>query len=115
MLYKASHQTEEHSWQVSLSEAEFIQDSNAYDTNPLIYFRLTKPLKAGCDLPKIYLTKCYEQTSKYGYQFKVQPDLRPIRNDKLIETFKDDWRELSEAMDKFTTKSQQAILKQMDS
>ena len=45
----------------------------------------------------------------------MQPDLKPIRNDKLIDTFKDEWRELSEAMDKFPIKSQQAILKQMDS
>ena len=58
---------------IDLAESE-IQQANKFDVNPLIYFRLSNPLKEGVTLPLIDLKQVYGQSIKWGFEVEVIPD-----------------------------------------
>lgn len=74
---------------VNQSEEEFMNQVSQYDLHPLIYFRLAKPLKQGAKLPVIDLKQIYGQTSKYGFDFEVTPDLSFVENKQILESTKE--------------------------
>ena len=70
--------------QVDLSEKAF-REPNAFDINPLIYYRLSKPLKADAELPELDLSLFYKETADHGIEIEIEPELMYERNDSLIE------------------------------
>lgn len=48
-----------------MCEQSFLQ-ANIYDINPLIYYRLNKPLKKSARLPMLNLKQFYKETAEYG-------------------------------------------------
>lgn len=48
-----------------MCEQSFLQ-ANIFDINPLIYYRINKPLKKGARLPIIELKLFYKETAEYG-------------------------------------------------
>jgi len=65
---------------VNLSEDAF-KLPNEHDMNPLIYYRINKPLKKDARLPLIDLRQFYKETVEYGIDASVEPDLQTERND----------------------------------
>ena len=56
--------------QIDISEKAFMQ-SNIYDINPLVYYRLSKPLKEGAALPELDSLCFYKESADYGLDFEV--------------------------------------------
>ena len=110
VVYYTIHNDKE----VYLSADEFLNDNTPYDTNPLVYYRLTHPLKEGVELPTIDLTKCYTELSNYGYEFEIQPNFQYVTNAKLIEAHPKEWQTLTEAIEKFPAKYDKELMKAMN-
>jgi|LauGreDrversion4_2_1035121.scaffolds.fasta_scaffold145474_1 hypothetical protein len=83
---------------VDLSESDIFQ-TNKFDVNPLIYFRLTKQSKQA--IPALDLKVAYTTTNKWGYELEVIPDTSYMVNDKLLNLFKDEFKELCDTLSKF--------------
>ncbi len=58
-LYTANTKIGGDELKVNLSEKDFLHQTTQFDLHPLIYFRLTKPLKAGVRLPVLDLKTIY--------------------------------------------------------
>ena len=76
---------------------------NVYDINPLIYYRVRRPLKQGVNLPVIDLKKFYQESSSFGLEIEVEPDLQYQPNDKLISITKTSYEELLDNVSKFAS------------
>jgi hypothetical protein len=78
---------------VTLSEHEYNKETTYFDTNPLIFFRLKKPLLACQKLPVIDLKNAYNATSKFGFELEVTPDFSYQANSKLLSQTADGYKE----------------------
>ena len=56
------------------------------DINPLIYYRLSKPLKEDATLPDLDLTKYFEKTEAFGLKVTMSPDYTYFINDEITKT-----------------------------
>ncbi len=72
---------------VNLSEGEFMKPS-IFDLNPLVYYRIKKPLKEGARLPRLDSSNFFNESADHGIDFEVVPSLQYQTNDKLIEVSK---------------------------
>jgi hypothetical protein len=59
---------------VNLCESEFMNPS-IFDINPLVYYRIKKPLKEGARLPIIDLSDFYNESADHGINFEVVPSV----------------------------------------
>lgn len=79
--------------ELTLSEDD-LKAVQAHDVNPLIYYRINKPLAADVKLPIFDLKLFYSQSLKYGFNIETIPDTSYVINDKLISLTKDDYESL---------------------
>jgi hypothetical protein len=86
---------------VTLSELEYNKETTHFDTNPLIFFRLKKPLLTSQKLPIIDLKNAYNTTSKFGFEFEVTPDFSYQANSKLLSQTVDSYKEFCQQLDKY--------------
>ena len=86
--------------EVNLALAELLE-CTSFDLNPLIYFRLARPLEKDCKLPQLDLKSFYKTSSAYGIQFDMEADLSYQVNDKLIESTKTEYAEFVDLLKKF--------------
>lgn len=100
-------------FEVSLSE-KGINQPNIFDINPLIYYRLRKPLKDGAKLPSIDLKTYFKETASYGLDLTIQPNLEFARNDQLLVETKSIYDELCDLISKFIPAFDPELLKEMD-
>lgn len=98
---------------VNQSEEEFMNHVSQFDLHPLIYFRLAKPLKQGAKLPVLDLKQIYGQTTKYGFDFEVTPDLSFVENKQILENTKEQYREYCDILNKFPEVGSQELFQQM--
>jgi hypothetical protein len=70
--------------EVDHTETSILQD-DLYSVNPLIFFRVAKPMKKDAKLPSIDLEKFYKQDSRHGLDVEIVPDLTYQKNERLIE------------------------------
>jgi len=68
---------------INTHEAGF-KRMQTWDIHPLIFYRLTKPLKEGERLPTLDLKKFYRETNYSGYSIKVKKSLQFEENEELI-------------------------------
>jgi hypothetical protein len=85
---------------VELTETEFLT-SNVYDLDPLIYYRITKPLIEGKELPVMNLTDYFEQTSQKGLMIELSPDFSYVQNASITEKSKETFNEIADQITKF--------------
>ena len=85
---------------IELTEKEF-KNSNQYDLDPLIFYRINKPLKEGKELPVINLTDFYEQTDKKGLSIELSPDYSYQKNQSIIDKSKDSYKDIYDQVVKF--------------
>lgn len=69
--YYASYKTGDDLKEVHLSEQAFSEPSEL-DYLPLVYFRLTHPLKDGQQLPLVDLSKLYKKEGDFMFEIKVK-------------------------------------------
>ena len=85
---------------VNLCEAEFMKPS-IFDINPLVYYRIKKPLKAGARLPRLDSINFFNESADHGLDFEVAPSVEYQTNEKLIEVTKQMYDEVVENVSKF--------------
>lgn len=51
-----------------------VEDINEHDLNPIVYLRLSRPMRPEAQIPLINLSNFYEQTNVVGLSFNVTPD-----------------------------------------
>jgi hypothetical protein len=83
-----------------MSESGFQQPS-IYDINPLVYYRLAKPLKEGARLPLLDSKDIFKETADHGIDMEVVPTVEFQKNDRLIEVTKQIYDEITENINKF--------------
>jgi hypothetical protein len=83
-----------------LSESGFHQ-SSIYDINPLLYYRIKKPLKEGARLPMLDSKDFFKETADHGIELEVVPTVQFQKNEKLIEVTKQMYDEITENINKF--------------
>jgi hypothetical protein len=94
---------------VNLSENEMLKETTKFDINPLIYYRLVKPLKEGKILPLIDLAKVYKTTEQFGFDINVKADFGYSYNKKLIEITKKDYESLCNSLDNFPKEADEEL------
>jgi hypothetical protein len=94
---------------LNLCETEFMNPS-IFDINPLVYYRIKKPLKEGARLPIIDLTNFFNESADHGINFEVVPSVEYQTNDKLIEVSKQMYEEIVETVSKFPTEFDAELL-----
>lgn len=60
--------------EVNHTEATVLDD-DLYSVNPLIFFRVARPMKKEAKLPSIDLEKFYKQDQAHGLDLEIVPDL----------------------------------------
>ena len=73
----------------------------AYDLDPLIFYRITRDLKEGKELPEIDLSKFYPLSEKKGLYIEIQPDYQFEKNDDIIAKNKETYDEIVEQINNF--------------
>ena len=58
---------------------------NIFDVNPLVYYRINKPLREGARLPMLDSKTYFKESSAYGIDIEIVPTLEYQKNDKIIE------------------------------
>ena len=92
------------------TDEEGIFNYKSFDSNPLIFYRLTRPLKADASLPSLNLTNYHEETDKYGYKIEITPDYTYEKNDTIIKLQKDKYNKVVKGMMKFNEKYDNELL-----
>ena len=77
--YYASYKIGEELKEIQLSEQAF-SEPTTFDYLPLVYFRLTHPLKEGQKLPVADLSKLYKKDSDFKFEFKVKSNFLYFTN-----------------------------------
>ena len=78
---------------VELTETEF-HNLNVNDIDPQIYYRVSRPLAEGKELPVMSLTDYFDQTKQKGLSIELSPDYSYIKNDKIIEKSKETYKDI---------------------
>lgn len=94
---------------LEFTEREFL-NTNANDLDPLIFYRITRPLVVGKTLPEINILDFYEQTKLKGLFIDLSPDYSYMRNDAMIEKAKDTHKEIVEQVIKFPRQCDRELL-----
>ena len=81
-----------------------------YSVNPLIFFRVAKPMKKDAKLPSIDLEKFYKQDSPHGLDLEIVPDLTHQKNEQLIKLTQANWDEILDNDSKFDAKFKTDLL-----
>ena len=85
---------------VELTETEF-HNLNVNDIDPQIYYRVSRPLAEGKELPVMSLTDYFDQTKQKGLSIELSPDYSYIKNDKIIEKSKEVYKDIYDQVAKF--------------
>ena len=78
--------------------------------DPLIFYRITKPLVDGKQLPELDINDFYEQTKQKGLYIELSPDYSYMRNESMIEKSKDTYKEIFEQVVKFPKQCDREML-----
>jgi len=99
--------------EVNHTEKTILED-DLYSVNPLIFFRVAKPMKKGAKLPSIDLEKFYKQDSAHGLDLEIVPDLTHQKNKQLVKLTQAAWDEILENDSKFAAKFKTDLLRTVD-
>jgi hypothetical protein len=61
-----------------------IFETETHDINPIIFYRLARPLKEGSALPNLDLAKYHKRTELFGIRVEADPDYSFEKNDSII-------------------------------
>ena len=70
-----------------------MKHDNLHSLTPQIFFRLTKPLLEGKELPALDPAQYYQSVVGTKICLDVIPDLTFMKNDELLKRTADQWKE----------------------
>jgi hypothetical protein len=81
-----------------------------HDINPVIFYRLSRPLKDKVSLPSLNLDKYFEKTENHGFKIEVTPDYSFEKNKSLIKIHKEKYNKTVNTIKKFDEKFDAELL-----
>lgn len=76
----------------------------SHDVNPLIFYRLARPLKEEAKLPTLNLTNYFDESEYHGLKIEIAPDYTFEKNKDIIKLQQDKYNK-TEASIKSSTRS----------
>ena len=85
-----------------------------HDINPLIFYRLGKPLREGAELPYLALEGYFEKSDEHGLELTVTPNYDYLVNDVRINTDREEYERICNVNKNFDPKLDKMLLAAMD-
>jgi hypothetical protein len=86
---------------VPKSDEHSIFKPEEHDMNPLVFYRLSRPLKDKTTLPSLHLDKYFEKTENHGFKIEITPDYSYEKNKSLINIHKEKYTKTVNTIKKF--------------
>jgi hypothetical protein len=93
---------------------EGIFERESHDINPLIFYRITKPIKDGASLPELKLEDYHKKTDMFGIRIEADPDYSFQKNDMIIGLEYDKYLSMQDRIKLFDEKYDAELLKQIE-
>lgn len=74
---------------IPTADEKTVFEPQSHDVNPVIYYRLARPLKSKKNLPTLNLKDYHEISEEYGLKIEVQPDYSYEKNKSVIKMQKE--------------------------
>jgi hypothetical protein len=91
-----------------------IYRKEACDVNPLIFYRLARPLKKDVTLPLLNLSNYFVESEQYGFKIEISPDYTYEKNDKLIKLQKEKYNKVVKGITQFAEKYDGELLEAIE-
>jgi hypothetical protein len=91
-----------------------IFEPEEHDINPLIFYRLQRPLKDKMSLPSLALEKFFVSTDHHGFKVTVIPDYSFEKSKKMINIQKDKYKKTVDSIKKFDEKLDSDLLEAIE-
>ena len=89
---------------VPKSDEENVFVSESHDVNPLIFYRLARPLKEEAKLPTLTLETYFEKSDNHGIKIEITPDYTYEKNKEIIKLQQDKYNKTEASIRKFDEK-----------
>jgi len=99
--------------EVCHSEQTVLND-DWFSINPIIFFRIAKPLIKNAEIPRFNLDDFYEADDKHGLDIEIIPEIDIEKNLDLIKLTQTAWDEINENSSKFEAKFKDELLKALN-
>lgn len=83
------------------SDEAAIFKPEAHDMNPLIFYRLARPLKEEAKLPSLSLSKYYQESEFSGLKIEITPDYSYEKNKDIIKLQQEKYNKTEASIKKF--------------
>lgn len=91
-----------------------IFEKEAHDINPLIFFRITRPIKDDQSLPKLKLVDFFPRTELFGIKVEADPDYSFMKNDIIMALEFEKYQNIQNRIQLFDAKHDQELMKQIE-
>ena len=98
---------------VKTNEIE-IFEKESHDINPLIFYRLSRPLKDNKYPPELNLEKYHEKSKYYGIRIEADPDYSFMKNEIIMELERDRYMNIQDRIKNFDDKYDEELNKQIE-
>ena len=96
------------------SSEDTIFEHEGHDINPLIFYRLSRPLKDKAPLPYLKLGSYFEETEHFGLKIEVVPDYSFEKNKAIINLHKEKYTKTVNSIKKFNEKLDGELLEAIE-
>lgn len=97
------------------SNEDDIFKAESHDVNPLIFYRLARPLKEKAVLPTLALETYFEKTDLHGVKIEVTPDYSFEKNKDIIKIKKEKYNKTVDSIKNFEDKFDNELLEALES
>lgn len=73
-----------------------------HDLNPLIFYRLSRPLAKDAHLPTLNLSNYHEESEEHGVKLEISPDYTYMKSDKIIKLQKEKYNRVVKGINQFS-------------
>ena len=91
-----------------------IFEKEVYDMNPLIFYRLARPLKDTKSLPELDLEKYHEKSDLYGLRVEADPDYSFMKNGIIMALEFEKYESIQNRIQNFDPKYDQELMKHIE-
>lgn len=86
----------------------------SHDVNPLIFYRLARPLKEEAKLPTLNLTNYFDETEYHGLKIEIAPDYTFEKNKDIIKLQQDKYNKTEASIKKFDEKFDNELIQSIE-
>jgi hypothetical protein len=84
------------------------------DINPLIYYRVARPIKDGKSLPALKLENYHKKTELFGIKVEADPDYSFMKNDIMMALEFEKYLDIQDRIKLFDSKYDEELLKKIE-